>query len=492
MKKNVLPAIGQLMYQRFVDLISKKSGLNFRNQFQYMLINAIQERICQQSTRDYKVYFDFLCSDHREYQQLERSLTTGETYFFRYPQQFNFLQQQIIPELIMSPAVSSHQPISIWSAGCSTGEEPYSIAMLLDEKWNNQRNKFTILGTDLNPDSLEQARRGYFSSYSFRTDNLSFRDRYFIELQEGYLLTETIRNQIDFKELNLLHLFNSTLFQFQFDIIFCRNVMIYFDLKTALQIKNNLYQHLKEGGYMFLGHSETWQDKKPDEFVKSCGYSIYRKTKQIRSQTNKPPIFRSFPVTLNGKSDITSFRPTWKQTTDEDQSGVQLVEVLYREGINYYENKNFALAEIRFLTALDMFPKSENVLLALAHLYSDQGKMDKANQLCDRILDVNPLQADVYYLKGMICHAKQQHQQAEAHFRQCIYCDENHILGHFYLAIILDDQGLEDKADKEYALIFDLMNRQPPAEIEMPWESTFSMEQIKQQCMSKAKIAQNP
>lgn len=453
------------LYKRYAELVRKTSGLDFADQFQHLLLKAVQERIRQQSSMDYGSYYESLRSSPQEYQHLERSLTTGETYFFRYPQQFNYLRHQVLPELCTSKNPSSEQPVRIWSAGCSTGEEPYSLAILLEEDWKARWEHFSILGTDLNSDSLDHAARGDYNSYSFRTENKSFRDRFFEPHQGRYILNETIRKRVEFKKLNLLHMTQTPVFPIRYHIIFCRNVLIYFDPKTVLRIQRYLYQLLEDGGYLFLGHSESWHENKLKDEMTPCGYSIYRKTARNAVKVNTHPVNvprpKSIPSPLGKIADTQPVRPPEPQLKKQNQPRENTVAELYENGLAAYKDKNFTLAETLFTAALDKMPQSKEVQLALAFLYSDQGKMGEALQLCEALLNIDRLNADAYFLNGLICVGKQQLTQAEASFRRCVYCDENHILGLYYLASLLDDQGLDDKAGRVYVQVFDLLNHGP-------------------------------
>lgn len=482
------PDIGLDLYRCFADLIRKTSGLDFKDQFQYLLLKAVKEGKEKTRSPSYESYYTYLREHAPEYRLLVNSLTTSETYFFRFPQQLNILRQKILPELCDAFPSSSGQTIRIWSAGCSTGEEPYSIAILLDQEWHSRWDQFTLLGTDLNKDSLEKARRGCFNSGSFRVENPSFKNRYFTENGGQYRLNEVIRERVEFQESNLLQQLPFLDVNRRFHIILCRNVLIYFDPETVSKIKQFLYERLEEGGYLLLGHSETWNGKEQAGSMTPHSHSIYQKTKPSRQKN------RSYLATLSldpsvafpAKKDSVARNDihTLVQSEVEDSPERTMSENLYCEGLKAYKEKQFVLAEKLFLAALDLVPDSEDFMLPLTYLYTDMGEMEKARQQSERMLQVNSLQAEAYFIKGLIALHEQDLGQAERLFRQCVYCNENHIPGLYYLGSILDDLGLTAKAEKTYTHALDRSKRFKPSSQEMPWEKSQYYRQMLHKCLS--------
>ncbi|MBP2661977.1 MAG: chemotaxis protein CheR, partial [Firmicutes bacterium] len=193
----------------------------------------------------------------REMQLLINRLTVNETYFFRDFPQLQGFAEEVLLQVVKAKVASGNRNIKVWSAGCSTGEEPYTLAIILlemlpePEKWTIE-----ILATDINTKVLETARKGYYTSRSIKDVPLEYLERYFIERQDMYLLNKQIRNMVDFKVLNLVEQQEMEK-QFEYDFIFCRNVLIYFDTISRLKVLDSFYQSLKSGGFIYLGHSES-------------------------------------------------------------------------------------------------------------------------------------------------------------------------------------------------------------------------------------------
>lgn len=181
---------------------------------------------------------------------LARHLTVGETYFFRDPASFAALEERILPDLLARTAAS--RPLRIWSAGCATGEEPYSIAMVLDRLLPDTiKERTTILATDINPDSLRKGIDGVYGSWSFRGTPESIRERYFVTTPDGrFQVKPWLRHRVSFAYLNLAeNLYPSLSTQTNsMDLIFCRNVLMYFDSDKAEQVVAKLHRALVEGG----------------------------------------------------------------------------------------------------------------------------------------------------------------------------------------------------------------------------------------------------
>lgn len=161
-----------------------------------------------------------------------------------------------MPEISERKQKKGIKEINIWSAGCSSGEEPYTIAILLKERGFFERFNINIFATDISHRVLKLARKGVYSLYSFRNTDKKYMDKYFEEEDGKWRIKEEIKNLVTFGHLNLLDSFKISLLK-RMDVIFCRNVIIYFDLETKKKVIESFYERLEEGGYLLLGHSES-------------------------------------------------------------------------------------------------------------------------------------------------------------------------------------------------------------------------------------------
>jgi chemotaxis protein methyltransferase CheR len=239
------------------DAIYKRTGMWFADNAKYLLQKRLSPRARELNFDSFQKYFYFLQYDPRadtEYDQIYDLVTTNETYFFREPAQLAAFTDEIVPDILTRKGVKK---IRIWSAGCSSGEEPYSIAMLLKEAGWYDKAAFEIFASDINQQVLAKARRGQYRENAFRTTDPATRDRYFTrEADNSWKLSDDIRNRVSFGRLNLYDEPRVSLLG-HLDVVFCRNVIIYFDDASKRVVVANFYNRLVEGGYLLLGHSES-------------------------------------------------------------------------------------------------------------------------------------------------------------------------------------------------------------------------------------------
>lgn len=241
------------------DLIYNYSGLYFSADNQFLLERRLASRLTHyqlSAFHDYYYYLRYDINREQELSDIMDLLTTNETYFFRESFQLKAFTDEIIPELIAHKKSRFEKTIRIWSAGCSTGEEPYTIAMLLLERPDLAGWKIEIVGTDISQRVLHQARKGVYGNSSFRVTEPHFKGRYFHEQDGGYRVADRIREFVTFSRLNLYDQ-SRYLFLGKMDIIFCRNVIIYFDQPAKRRVVDNFYSTLNPGGFLLLGHSES-------------------------------------------------------------------------------------------------------------------------------------------------------------------------------------------------------------------------------------------
>ena len=239
------------------DQIYKRSGIWFNDSSKYLLQKRLSPRARELNFDSFQKYFYFLQYDPRadaEFDQIFDLVTTNETYFFREPAQLQAFTEEIVPDLLSRKSVKK---IRIWSAGCSSGEEPYSIAMLLEEAGWYEHAAFEIFASDINQQVLAKARKGLYRENAFRATQPLLREKYFTREGDGaWKVRDEIRNRISFGRLNLYDEARVSLLG-HLDVVFCRNVIIYFDDASKKVVVTNFYNRLIEGGYLLLGHSES-------------------------------------------------------------------------------------------------------------------------------------------------------------------------------------------------------------------------------------------
>ena len=239
------------------DQIYKRSGIWFNDSSKYLLQKRLSPRAKELNFDSFQKYFYFLQYDPRsdaEFDQIFDLVTTNETYFFREPAQLQAFIEEIVPDLLKRKSVKK---IRIWSAGCSSGEEPYSLAMLLQEAGWYDHAAFEIFASDINQQVLGKARRGVYRENAFRATTPQLRKKYFTrETDNSWRVKDEVRNRVSFGRLNLYDEGRVSLLG-HLDVVFCRNVIIYFDDASKRVVVTNFYNRLSENGYLLLGHSES-------------------------------------------------------------------------------------------------------------------------------------------------------------------------------------------------------------------------------------------
>ena len=247
------------LYQRFVDLIYKKTGIWFESTKRYFVDKRLDERITELGLEDYREYYQLLkfSVEQTEMQQLINRLTINETYFFRDFPQLQGFAEDVLLQMVKEKIKAGDKRIRLWSARCSTGEEPYTLAIILLEMLP-EPDQWTIeiMASDINTRVLDFARKGFYNSRSIKDVPMEYLARYFIQRFETYILNTKIRNMVTFKTINLVEEQDMKI-QANYDLIFCRNVLIYFDTESRLRVLKRFYRSLRRDGYIYLGHSES-------------------------------------------------------------------------------------------------------------------------------------------------------------------------------------------------------------------------------------------
>ncbi len=246
-------SLRDITFKQLRDFIYEKSGIFIPDSKKYLLENRLIKRIHDNGLKSFEDYFNFVTNSgyERELPKLFDAVTTNETFFFREPQHFDVLSNEIVSRVMEKGSLKT---IKIWSAACSTGEEPYTIAMILRERFCNL--KIEIVASDISNNVLESAKRGIYSSYSIRNVPPNFLSKYFMKSGENYVLNELVKRSVQFKNINLVDE-KSTKSIKGMDIVFCRNVLIYFDDRAKRKVLSHIYDSMNRGGFLFIGTSES-------------------------------------------------------------------------------------------------------------------------------------------------------------------------------------------------------------------------------------------
>jgi len=246
---------------RIRDLVYQVAGIFHPDNKLRLLLDRCGRRMKELKTPTLREYFECLTIKpmrQTELVALLNEITIGETCFFRNQPQLDALRQIVIPKVLEAKSKLPLRRLRIWSAGCSTGEEPYTLSMLMLEEAHGRLKDWSIeiLATDLNERSLTHAKNAVYGTYSTRNLTPYYRQKYFTPVGEQLQIQPAVRNSITFSRLNLSDDGRMTFFK-GLDVIFCCNVLIYFDLISKRRVIQHFYNNLLPHGYLFMGHSES-------------------------------------------------------------------------------------------------------------------------------------------------------------------------------------------------------------------------------------------
>ncbi|MDD2864152.1 MAG: protein-glutamate O-methyltransferase CheR [Methylococcales bacterium] len=244
-------------FLKFKEFFYRKTGILFDDSKRYFVDKRLIERIQATDSENFRSYFTMVRfeASGNEFQNLVNTMTVNETYFFREEYQFKCLVESLMDEIVSHKKDKS--PIRIWSVPSSSGEEPYSIAIYLLEYWSGINDwDVEIMSSDIDTQIIEQAKRGHYSARSVQHLPKPFLAKYFRHENDGYQICDDLRSAVEFSRVNIMETSEVRAYR-NMDIIFCRNLLIYFDDASRRQVAEIFYDAMKVGGFVCLGHSES-------------------------------------------------------------------------------------------------------------------------------------------------------------------------------------------------------------------------------------------
>ncbi len=440
----------------FRDWIHKHSGIFLEES----RIDSLRISLVTRATRfdftDYQDYFRLLASDEAEFKELMNLVTINETSFFRFPAQFNALRDRIIPEIVDTIPRGASRQFRVWSAGCSTGEEPYTIAMtLLDSALEAMGHGIEVVGTDVSTQALERARKGVYPDRAFSNLEPMLRTRWFDPVDGGHRPVKRVRDACSFHYHNLIKEPYPLALMSNWDVIFCRNVTIYFRVDSTRRVVDHFFDALNPGGYLFIGHSETLTSiSERFEPVEIDGVFLYRKPPAKRALSFEEIVARrqrrTDPSRPRSESVRTGRRVGTLSRSAEPPVEPDRVGALLAEAHLLLEQACAAQALVLADDALKLEPKNVDAHLLAAFAYADLGKLDEAMGQAEEVLRTFPLTAAARYIMGIIHQQRGDVDSALTDFRKTIYIDSDFVLAHFAIANLLRQQGKLADACRSY------------------------------------------
>ncbi len=511
-------------YLRFCELIQTRTGIRVGENRRDILAHALKESAKSLECEDLDQFFSCLRdarTDSEIWNEVIKKVTIGETYFFRDSDCIEALRNNILPDLVARHWTD--RTLRLWSAGCATGEEPYTLAILLRQILSDfDQWKILILATDINRQALSHAATARYRAWSFRETDLAIRSRYFTAEGDALTLEPAVREMVTFFYLNLSedNYPSPTNQTSNLDLILCRNVTIYLPLPLIHNIANRFYRCLSNGGWLIVGPSETHLEiYRQFEMLNFHGAIVYQKVPSIlpspslqagvpqqidrsvachqpesapsnhaRVLTGASPSGVSSAIIVQPSLDSKPFAPSFHRSTDDieaieptdsetsktkpevEPEGHQRPPLeaghespewadLCQQGEALMKQHRYDEARQCFLTSLEKEPSSITVRRRMARLEANAGRLDEARKWARQALDHDPLRSEVHYTLALIHEVQGELQEAISRLKKVIYLDHDFVLAHFGLYHLYQRTGNPIQAERHRTLAVHLASK---------------------------------
>jgi chemotaxis protein methyltransferase CheR len=455
---------------RLSEYLTAKIGLHFSNRNRDELHQKMTAAMKDFGFEDVGEFIEWLLSSSPTQEQIEilaSHLTVGETYFWREPRVFEAFVEQILPELICAREKGERR-LRIWSAGCASGEEPYSIAIALlrvlpvQEDW-----RITILATDINPGILRRAMAGVYGGWSFRSLPKWMKEEYFHRKEDGrFEILPEIRKMVTFTYLNLvedlypLPLNNTN----AMDLIFCRNVLMYFTPERAVRVGQRLYNSLVDGGWLMVGASELSQFTFPQfASVHFPGAIVYRKEagKSLPAEVfHFDGIFPPKEMVQHERKSVTGVEKAAALPPLRESAWISSFGSALPNQITSIESLDRSVPELDAVAPENKreIEKATCEITIEIRAFADQGKLAEALSACDKAIAADKLDPEMHYLRATILQELNEYGEAIAALKRALYLDPKFVPAHFAIGNLMLRRGNERAAKKSFENVLELLS----------------------------------
>lgn len=510
----------------FIQLISSQIGLQIRPQDRANLSQKLVERMQVLKIKEPEKYYQILnhksFESQKEWRELVLLLTTVESYFMRDRGQFDLLKRVILPEIIahkrnLQNALGTQPTLRVWSAGCSTGEEPYSLAILLKQligDWHQW--KILILGTDINEKVIEKAQQGVYSPWSFRLVDPQVQKQYFNQRQIEWEISRELRQSVNFSCVNLIADEFPNIYKniYNFDLILCRNVFVYFEHQYISLVLKKFAKTLRPGGYLMTGHAEvhgqimneflpkvfpesivyqrqdqllgeasqneSWNLQQLKSSVEKSGSSGFLDDRNFQGRATKSPNlaqghFSEITPLLAESSPLGKMLRNrylvgdFTKKKGEEAPNIELTQrqeksssILMEEAKQNFKNKDYAAAISQAKQSLKIQPYNFEADYLLAQIYANLGKYSQAIEHCKRASKVDAMSIFPYYLQAQIAEEQGKLETAKQFLKRIIYLCPSFISAYLDLGNIYHKEGQITRAMKMYNSSCEILGKLPP------------------------------
>jgi chemotaxis protein methyltransferase CheR len=490
----VIVAPGAAEIERFRVLVAERLGLHFDDDKLHLLAEVLGQRMEDTGCRQFSAYQNRLCScsgEPSEIGALAGQLTVGETYFFRYEEHFKVFADVVLPSRIR--ARSGERRLRILSAGCASGEEPYSLAIIIRERFPELASwKIEILGCDVNTSVVGKAKRARYSPWSLRETPHDLQSKYFRGLGRDFQLDEDVRAAVRFEERNLVE--DDPLFwqRDSFDAVFCRNVTMYFTMEVARSVVARIARSLAPAGFFFLGHAETLRAVSHEFHLRHTHGTFYYQRREAHEKESAMALpmdtvehnsFLSAPEMVepndswfsaihraservanltqgkNGKAVSASVSTTAPTSNSHPEPWDSTIAIELLRGEKFSE-------ALELLQALPSESKADpDTQLLLAVLLTNRGDLQEAEKICQRVLKLDELNAGAHYLMALCREHAGDSASALQHDQTACYLDSAFAMPHLHLGLLAKRSADVETARRELGRALPLLDREDASRI---------------------------
>ena len=478
--------IPQHMLAELSRLVAVHTGLHFPEKKYPSLAKTMTSVVRDLGTDIHQLVQSLYASPPQEIMDaLTTRLTVGETYFLRDKNFFQILQDHILRGITQHPKRHSKK-IVFWSAACATGEEPYSIAIMMDQMLPALRGwEIIILGSDINPAALTKAKKGIYSNWSLRGTPEKIIKTYFTPLTGNYFaLTPRIKQMVKFQKVNLMADHYRPLLDFYdtIDIILCCNVLMYIEDTARNRVLRKLSGLLVDNGWLVTGPAESGFVNRPEFSPVRFPSALYHRkgpprqmpeTAPIKTRSRKPeerPYFRTTSEKTPSPKGKLARRITDK--TPSRRAPETPKHDRYQEAVDDYNHGDYFRATEKLLTLFSenhsnppgFLMKTESMIL-LAKSYANMGQLAPAREWCEKAIDTEKLNPEIYYLLSTILQSDRKIDEALKALKQSIYLDPEFIMAHFTLGMLQLQKDMAPEGRKSLQNALALLNMRDPEDI---------------------------
>jgi chemotaxis protein methyltransferase CheR len=482
--------MSQLLWEQLIKLIAQRMGFCIRQQDTPYFKHKIEERIKKLKLNNLGDYYNLLKEvspqnnlsieqkkiAREEWEVLANIITNGESFFFRDRGQFNLLAKTIFPEIIASKREAyqkgklSYLTLKIWSAGCSTGEEVYSLAMLISElipdpaKWH-----IVIIGTDINQKFINLAREGIYKQWSFRLTEPLLKTKYFLPDRQNWQIKPHLKSMVTFYRDNLVDIKNVSHHSYELDLVLCRNVFIYFDLDSIIKAVTKIAGTLRYGGYLISGHAELQaiklHDFQPISFSESIVYKYLGNGQNNISSLERDVIRKNAIFKLDSplkqpdnhldleQKQLTIPVKSVKNSSENSQSSQYDLEQIN----SFLEQGKYERVIEQAQQLISQQIKNKELYYFLAQAYANKGNLVEAKNNCDRALQLDSMYIAPLFLLAQIAEEENNYNKTKQLLKRIIYLKPLTVDAYLHLGAIYHNEKDLKRSKKMYQSAYDLL-----------------------------------